>query len=95
MTRRLKRIAPLSLGKLAAVLYGIGGLIVAAAVLVASAAGLSLGGRDALPMGVAGLLGAVLVPVFYALLGFIAGLIAALLYNLVARWFGGIEFEVE
>lgn len=95
MTRRLKRIAPLSLGKVAAVLYGIGGLLVAAVVLVASAAGLSLGGRDVLPMGVAGLLGAMLLPVFYALLGFVFGLIAAVIYNLVARWTGGIEFEVE
>ncbi|HLH09935.1 MAG TPA: hypothetical protein VKW78_22035 [Terriglobales bacterium] len=38
---------------------------------------------------------AVLAPVFYGLIGFITGAVGALLYNLMARWVGGIEMEVE
>jgi H+/Cl- antiporter ClcA len=35
------------------------------------------------------------MPVFYGVIGFIAGLIGALLYNLFARWVGGFELELE
>lgn len=34
-------------------------------------------------------------PVMYAIFGFIFGIIMAALYNLVARWIGGIEVEVD
>ena len=35
------------------------------------------------------------MPVFYGVMGFIFGIISAALYNLIARWIGGIEVEVE
>jgi hypothetical protein len=35
-----------------------------------------------------------LFPVIYGAVGFIGGVIAAALYNLVAKWTGGLEFEV-
>jgi hypothetical protein len=38
---------------------------------------------------------AVLMPILYGVLGFIVGAIAALLYNIAARRFGGIELELE
>jgi hypothetical protein len=38
---------------------------------------------------------ALVLPVFYGVLGFIAGLIGALLYNLFARWVGGFELQLE
>jgi hypothetical protein len=34
-------------------------------------------------------------PVFYGAMGFIMGAISALLYNLFAKWVGGIELEME
>ena len=37
----------------------------------------------------------VLMPVIYGVMGFILGVIGAAVYNLVARWIGGIELEVE
>ena len=53
-------------------------------------AGLGIGG------GIAGSLAmAVCIPVFYGVLGFIAGVIMAFVYNLVARFTGGLELEVE
>lgn len=35
------------------------------------------------------------MPVIYGVMGFILGIIGAAIYNLVARWIGGIEVEVE
>ena len=38
---------------------------------------------------------ALAAPVLYAAMGFIIGVIGAAIYNLVAKWIGGIEVEVE
>ena len=94
-TRRLKRIAPLQLGKMLALLYGAMGLLIAPIFLLfsATAAQLPAGQRFGL-LAVGGGL-ALLAPVFYAAMGFVAGTLGALLYNVAAQWIGGIEVEVE
>lgn len=38
---------------------------------------------------------ALFVPILYAVLGFIGGVISAAVYNLATKWVGGIELEVE
>lgn len=35
------------------------------------------------------------MPIIYAVFGFLFGIIGAAIYNLIARWLGGIEVEVE
>jgi len=35
------------------------------------------------------------MPVIYGAMGFIFGVIGAAIYNLVARWIGSIEVDVE
>lgn len=35
------------------------------------------------------------LPVLYGMMGFVFGIIGAAIYNLIARWMGGIEVEVE
>jgi len=42
-----------------------------------------------------GLALAILMTLFYAASGFVVGLLGALAYNLIAKWFGGLEFEIE
>jgi hypothetical protein len=37
----------------------------------------------------------IFLPIFYGILGFIGGLITAWTYNLVARFAGGLEIELE
>ena len=37
----------------------------------------------------------VMLPVVYAVMGFVAGVISSLLYNLLTKWIGGFEFEFE
>lgn len=49
-------------------------------------------------IGMTGSMGAwsiMFLPVFYALLGFLFGIIGAFAYNLLSNWFGGIEIELE
>jgi hypothetical protein len=41
-----------------------------------------------------GVLALVLFPILYAIVGFIAGAFTAAVYNLVAKWTGGVEIEV-
>lgn len=38
---------------------------------------------------------ALAVPFIYAAFGFIGGVIGAFIYNVIAKWIGGIEVEVE
>ena len=38
---------------------------------------------------------AILAPIFYAAMGFVMGAITALVYNLAAKWMGGIEIQLE
>ena len=37
----------------------------------------------------------IILPVLYAAMGFVLGVICAGIYNLIAKWIGGIEVEVE
>ncbi len=54
-------------------------------------AGLLVGGGGV----IMGLIVMVMIPVFYALTGFIFGALGALIYNILAGIVGGIEIEVE
>ena len=42
-----------------------------------------------------GLFMVIIIPVMYAVMGFIGGIIAAFIYNIVAKMVGGIQVEVE
>ncbi|MCB1076315.1 MAG: hypothetical protein KDM64_00690, partial [Verrucomicrobiae bacterium] len=46
-------------------------------------------------MGGLGILAAVALPIAYGALGFVGGLIAAAFYNLIAKFAGGLKFDVE
>lgn len=100
-TRRLKRIAPLQAGKVLAVLYAGMALIFVPFFGIAALAGAFAGQTQegGAAVGAIGcgmmLLMAVLVPVAYAIFGFLGGIIGAGLYNLIAGWVGGLEFVVE
>ena len=101
MTRRLKRIAPLQAGKILAVLYGCMGLIFLPFIALAGVAGAlaqHAQSTAAVPAALtAGLLFvvAIFMPIAYAVMGFVIGIVGAAIYNLIARWIGGFEIEVE
>ena len=90
----VKSVEVFSVAKITGLLYFCLGLILAPFFLLIGLMGSALGQRSP----IAGLFGvgfAVLLPFLYGIFGFIAGLIWALLYNLFARWVGGIEVELD
>ncbi len=100
MTRRLKRIAPLKFGLVMGIMYGLLALVFIPFMFLSL--GLSLLGPAHHGSGLAQGLGAVFglflcffFPLFYAVIGGLMGMLMAWVYNVVAGWIGGIEFEVE
>ena len=103
-TRRLKRIGPLQLGKMAACLYGAMGLIALTIFLVMSVMTAQM---PAPQRGIFALVGvgfAFALPFLYAAIGrnaatcnayVVVGVIGAALYNIRAKWIGGIEVKAE
>jgi len=99
MTKTLKRIDPLQLGKISGAFYGLISLIFAPLfilfAIIASFAPKAQGSPSApITIGI-GLAMAVFLPIIYAAMGFIFGVIGAWLYNLIAKWLGGIQVQVE
>lgn len=93
----VKRVNPMSVAKVSGVLYALMGLLIGAAISLFSVVGSAFipkesGGGLGMLFGAAAI---VVLPIFYGILGFIFSLIAAALYNLVARWVGGIEIDVQ
>jgi hypothetical protein len=99
----VKRVGVLSMAKLMGVLYGGIGLLIGAlfalfsmvgggAMLAGGGEEGALGGGMMMGMGVAMV---VVAPVFYGLTGFLAGALTGWLYNVAARFVGGIEIDVQ
>src|ERR1051326_5988762 len=97
--RRIKRFNPIQLAKMLGVLYGLMGLIFIPFFLffsfMASLAPQRGGGPPAQIAAVMGIGFAIAMPIFYAVIGVLTGLIGGFVYNAVAKWIGGIEVEVE
>ncbi len=90
MKKRLQHIAPLQLGIVLATLHGALSLI-AVPPLILFYLFAPKSGTGSLP---GGILFIILIPIMYAVAGFIGGIITAAVYNLIAKWTGGIEFTV-
>jgi uncharacterized membrane protein len=98
MQKRLTHIAPVKLGIVLAVVYGVMSLIIIVPCLLlvslAGVANTAKTGSQGLPAIFSGVF-LIFLPIIYAVIGFIGGIVAALIYNLVAKWTGGIEFTTE
>ena len=96
----VRRVRPLSLGKILGAMYVTIGLFAGLIISIVSVLGFAIGSVAAPDQleNLPGLLfgaGAVLfIPLVYGTIGFIGGLIAALVYNLIAGVVGGLEIEV-
>jgi hypothetical protein len=93
----ITRIGPLSVAKVAGTLYTAIGLIVGAMVSLISMAG-GFAANTSEGAGVAALMGVgaiVFFPILYGVMGFIATLIMAALYNVIAGAVGGVEMDVR
>src|SRR5829696_2089593 len=81
-----------AMGLIIGVIYGLIFMVVGGAMMAG-------GGRDAGMAGgsslVIGLVMMIAIPVFYGVIGFIGGIIGALVYNVAAGVVGGLELELE
>ena len=83
------------MGKIMGAVYAALGLLFLPIFLIAGIASSIAGGKGA-ALGAAGMLIlAILFPIFYGAIGFVAGAVGGLLYNLFANWMGGIELELQ
>jgi hypothetical protein len=91
---KLKKVKPSSLAKFSAIMGLFVGLIYSVVfifiMLIASGSQKSIGIGFGL-----GIVGVILIPIIYAGMGYIGGLIYAVIFNVIARFSGGIELEVE
>jgi len=100
MIKRLKRIAPLKFGLVIGLLYGLISLVFIPFILLSVGVSLLAPQHTTNGLGqglgiVFALLMCVVFPVLYAVMGGLLGMLMAWLYNVIASWIGGIEFEVE
>ena len=94
----ITRVGPLSVAKVAAVLYLGIGLIAGALVSLVAVVGTSVTPADdgsALFGAIFGVGAIILLPIFYAVLGFIGTLIMAVLFNVAAGMVGGVEIDAK
>jgi len=90
---KLQAFIMLFAGLLAGIVYSFGGLIIDTLV---SLGWITSSETSGLSYGTVLAFGAVIgMPLIFAIFGFIFGLIEAFIYNLFARWFGGIEIKLE
>jgi hypothetical protein len=85
--------------KLSAIVYGLFGLVEGVVISIVVLLGLAArSGSNALPQGGSALFGVfaiVLFPILGAVIGAIAGGLGAVIYNVAAKWVGGIHVEVS
>lgn len=88
MKKRITHINPWQLGKILGGVYFALLLILMPIFVIAMVMSHSLGRSEGLFL----VMGA---PIIYGIVGFIAGVIIGAVYNLLAKWTGGIEVTVE
>jgi hypothetical protein len=95
----VRRINPLSVAKIAGLLYAIIGLVVGAFMsLIFGAIGtLGAASHDVPPMfGMFFGAGSIIIaPIFYGVLGFVTTGVSAMVYNGLAGFVGGVEIDVD
>jgi hypothetical protein len=101
---RIRKLGILSVAKIQAVMMFVIGLLIGILygliVIIYSLFGAGIVGGDAalviggggVVLGIGLMIG---IPIMYGLIGFIAGALSALIYNIFAGMVGGIEMEVE
>ena len=92
-TVTLRRVGVVSVGKVFGILYGILGLLAGAGFSLFAVLGAAIGGEEAFGA-IFGAFSIIFFPILYGLMGAIFGMIGAALYNLIAGFIGGIEWEL-
>ncbi|HEY1802568.1 MAG TPA: hypothetical protein VGG46_16700 [Terriglobales bacterium] len=98
----VKSVGVLSVAKILGFIYGTMALIFVPFVLLfglLGAMGAMASSEHSNPFAALGVIGVILlslfIPIVYGICGFIGGAIGALIYNLLAKWVGGIQIELQ
>jgi hypothetical protein len=93
----LKRISPASAFKVGLMVSATLGLLSGAlcSVMAFAAIAPDLHARMPFMRGFGALLPVILCPILYGIAGGIVAVVAAVIYNLVSRWIGGLEVETS
>jgi hypothetical protein len=92
----LNRIGPASAFKIGLVSYALVGLIAGVFCGLIALTGASFAPHAHMPFApVIGLFAVILCPIVYGVIGGIAAVIGALIYNLASGWVGGVEVEIN
>ena len=99
MKVRVKRVGVMSYAKISAIIMAIIGLVLgifyAILYAVLGPSAMQTAGAEVDPLMTIGPLVIIVMPIIYAIMGFIMGVIGAWLYNLIAKWVGGVQVEFE
>ncbi|MBW6442306.1 DUF3566 domain-containing protein [Patescibacteria group bacterium] len=107
--KKVKKIGVLSLGKFQAILGALVGLLLGIIYIIfffllssgvstaldSSSSTMNIAGLLNFGKGLAILFGLIILPLIFAGINFVNGIISALVYNLIARLVGGIEMDLE
>jgi hypothetical protein len=89
----LKKIGILSLGKIQAIVMAIIGLIMG---ILYAIGGIALSSVLQINGGIGLALASIIIlPIVYGILGFIGGIIGALVFNAAVKVIGGLELDIE
>lgn len=106
----IRRIDPVSLGKIQGLVMAVfgligamlwGGMLAIGGMAAMNAGGPGGGPGGGPPAGVGALMGGlalvmvIAMPVMYGVMGFVGGIIAGVVYNLASGFLGGLEIEVD
>ncbi|HJX70701.1 MAG TPA: DUF3566 domain-containing protein [Bacteroidales bacterium] len=92
--KEIKRMDVLSVGKIYALTMAIIGFI--AGIIIALIGGaITTFDRPGMWGAGLGIASIIILPIVYAIFGFLLGIIGAALYNLIAKWVGGIKIELK
>src|ERR1700732_1901109 len=91
----VKSVGVLSAAKISGATYAVLGLLFAPMFLLMGTIA-SMSGQRWSPFGaLGGVAMAVLFPIAYGLMGFVFGAMGGFIYNLMAKWLGGIQLEFQ
>lgn len=95
----LRSVGVMSVGKLLGAMYAIMGLIFGGffSLLSLMAGGINpnQGDPNPLPFMIGGMAAVIILPIVYGIMGFVGGIISAVVYNFIAGMVGGIEMDFE
>lgn len=96
MRKEITRIDVISVGTMLGFIYmGIGIIVgILFAIIGGMLANMEVGEGASMLFGM-GFAGIIIFPLIYGAIGFIAGVLTAFIYNVVAGWVGGIKVDIE